>query len=146
MPRRIERLNEQLKREIAVLVSTGLRDPRIGAVTITAVRTTPDLNLARVLVRLTGSDAEKAEALSGLDRAAPFLRRSLGRELRIRRVPELEFVEDQSIERAARIEELLSEVRPEGGWADPDDDAPGPSDTPPSPSDTPPWPDDGTVG
>jgi ribosome-binding factor A len=122
MARRIERLNEQLKRELAVLVRTGIRDPRIGPVTVTAVRTTSDLDLARVLVRLLGTDEEKREALVGLARAAPFLRRSLGRELRIRRVPELEFLEDQSLERAARIEELLSEVRPDGGWQEEVDD------------------------
>jgi ribosome-binding factor A len=61
-------------------------------------------------------------------RATPFLRRSLGRELRIRRVPELDFVEDLSLERAARIEEILDDVRPEGGWVDDDagdDPAPG---------------------
>lgn len=121
MARRIERLNEQLKREIAVLLRTGIRDPRIAPVTVTAVKTTPDLNLARVLVRLLGSDEEKRAALAGLERATPFLRRSLGRELRIRRVPELDFVEDQSLERAARIEELLAEVRPDGGWVEPAD-------------------------
>jgi ribosome-binding factor A len=128
MPRRIERLNEQLKRELAVLLRTGVRDPRIGSVTVTAVRTTSDLNLARVLVRLSGSDEEKREVLEGLDRAAPFLRRTLGSELRIRRVPELAFQEDVSQQRADRIEELLSEVRPEGGWEEPDDDNEGDDD------------------
>ena len=118
MPRRIERLNEQLKRELAIHIRGGLRDPRIQGVAVTAVRTTPDLNLARVLVRLEGTDAEKRQTLDGLDRAAPFLRRMLGRELRIRRVPELDFREDVSQQRADRIEELLSEVRPEGGWSE----------------------------
>lgn len=118
MARRIERLNEQLKRELAVLILSGLRDPRVVGVTVTAVRTTADLDLARVLVRLTGTDEEKRAALDGLDRAAPWLRRELGRELRIRRVPELTFQEDVAQERAARIEELLAEVRPEGGWTD----------------------------
>lgn len=135
MPRRIERLNEQLKRELAVLIRTDLRDPRVAGVTVTAVRTTPDLNLARVLVRLSGSDADKAAALDGLDRAAPFLRRALGRDLRIRRVPELQFHEDVAQERAARIEELLSEVRPEGGWEEEDDDEDG--DEAPDPRDEP---------
>lgn len=120
MARRIERLNEQLKRELAVLIQSGLRDPRVVGVTVTAVRTTADLNLARVLVRLSGTDDEKAAALDGLDRAAPWLRRELGRDLRIRRVPELAFQEDVAQERAARIEELLAEVRPEGGWQDDD--------------------------
>lgn len=128
MPRRIERLNEQLKRELAVLIQSGVRDPRVAGVIVTGVRTTADLNLARVLVRLTGSDAEKREAMEGLDRAAPFLRRSLGRDLRIRRVPELQFQEDVAQERAARIEELLSEVRPEGGWDDPDAEADEPGE------------------
>ncbi|NNK61855.1 MAG: ribosome-binding factor A, partial [Gemmatimonadetes bacterium] len=73
MPRRIERLNEQLKRELAIHIRGGLRDPRIQGVAVTAVRTTPDLNLARVLVRLEGTDAEKRQTLDGLDRAAPFL-------------------------------------------------------------------------
>ncbi len=124
MPRRIERLNEQLKRELAVLVLTGIRDPRVGDVVVTAVRTTADLDLARVAVRLSGSDDDKRRTLAGLVRATPFLRRSIGRELRIRRVPDLEFVEDLSLERAARIEEILSDVRPEGGWVDDDPDPP----------------------
>ncbi|MEK9502196.1 30S ribosome-binding factor RbfA [Gaopeijia maritima] len=130
MARRIERLNEQLKRELAVLIQSGLRDPRVVGVTVTAVRTTADLNLARVLVRLSGTDDEKAAAIDGLDRAAPWLRRELGRDLRIRRVPELAFQEDVAQERAARIEELLAEVRPEGGWEEEDgeDDAETPVD------------------
>lgn len=118
MPRRIERLNEQLKRELAALIHHGLRDPRVAGVTVTAVRATADLDRARVLVRLTGSDDERNAALDGLQNAAPWLRRELGRDLHIRRVPELMFREDLAQERVARIEELLAEVRPEGGWPD----------------------------
>jgi ribosome-binding factor A len=121
--RRIERLNEQLKRELASLLQTRVRDPRVGSVTVTGVRTAPDLTLARVAVRLGGDPAARREALAGLEAASPFLRRTLGQELRIRRVPELEFQEDASLERAARIDQLLAEVRPEGGWEEP-----GPAD------------------
>lgn len=124
MARRIERLNEQLKREIAVLIQQGVRDPRVAGVTVTAVRATADLDRARVLVRLIGTPDERAEALEGLHQAAPWLRRELGRDLHIRRVPELAFREDVADERAARIEELLAEVRPEGGW----DNDPGQSE------------------
>jgi ribosome-binding factor A len=116
--RRVQRLNEQLKRELAVRLRTELRDPRIQGVTVTAVRTAPDLTHARVLVRVLGDDAARGEALQGLDAAAPYLRKALGQALHIRRVPELSFEIDASLERAARIEELLDEVRPEGGWDD----------------------------
>lgn len=126
MPRRIERLNEQLKRELAVLLRTGLRDPRVGTVTVTGVRTTADLDRARVRVRILGSDEEKRLALEGLEHAAPFLRTSLSQVLSIRRVPELHFEEDLSLERAARIEELLSEVRPEGGWTEAEEETADP--------------------
>jgi ribosome-binding factor A len=120
--RRIERLNEQLKRELAAMLRTRVRDPRVGVVTVTGVRTAPDLTLARVAVRLGGDAAAREEALAGLEAAAPFLRRALGEELHIRRVPELEFREDHGLERAARIEELLDEVRPPGGWDEEDDE------------------------
>lgn len=127
MARRMERLNEQLKRELSLLIQQGVRDPRVWGVTVTAVRATADLDRARILVRLSGDDEERREALTGLLAAAPWLRRELGRELHIRRVPELDFREDVAEQRAARIEELLAEVRPEGGWDDddPDDSEPG---------------------
>jgi ribosome-binding factor A len=120
--RRIERLNEQLKRELAEMLRTRVRDPRVTAVTVTGVRTAPDLTLARVAVHIAGDPASRREALEGLEASTPYLRRSLGQELHIRRVPELVFQEDRSLARAARIEELLDEVRPEGGWVDDEPD------------------------
>ena len=108
--RRTARLNEQLKRELSELIRTEVRDPRVGLVTITGVDTTRDLSVARVHVRSLGSEPERQSTLEGLSAAAPFLRTALGRMLRIRKVPELRFQEDRSLEHARRIEEVLAEV------------------------------------
>jgi ribosome-binding factor A len=110
--KRRARLNEQLKREIAELLQTQVRDPRVGLVTVTAVEVTTDLSYAKVHVLTTGDAAERAATHEGLTAAAPFLRTALGRILSIRRVPELRFQEDLSMEHARRIEQVLSEVLP----------------------------------
>jgi ribosome-binding factor A len=110
--RRTARLNEQLKRELSQLIRKEVRDPRVGIVTITGVVTTKDLGVARVHVRTMGSEAEQQATLEGLAAAAPFLRAALGRILEIRRIPELRFQEDRSMEYARRIEQVLSEVIP----------------------------------
>ncbi len=109
-PKRVARLNEQLKRELSELIRTQVRDPRVGVVTVTAVEMASDLGSARVFVRIIGDHAEVQETLAGLDAAAPFLRGLLGRLLHIRRIPELRFREDRSMEHARRIEQLLSDV------------------------------------
>lgn len=121
MSKRIARLNEQLKREISGLLRTQVRDPRVGLVTVTNVEVAADLGSARVRVRVSGTEAERQESLAGLQAAAPFLRRSLGRMLSIRHVPELRFMEDHSLEHALRIEQILSEVLPEGDAEDAED-------------------------
>ena len=122
MSKRLARLNEQFKREISELIRTQVRDPRVGLVTVTHVQVAADLGSARVRVRLSGDDAERAEALEGLEAAAPFLRRMLGQILRLRHIPELRFGEDRSLEHAQRIETILSEVLPEDEV--PEDDSP----------------------
>ncbi|MGD2067206.1 MAG: 30S ribosome-binding factor RbfA [Gemmatimonadota bacterium] len=114
--RRIQRLNEQLKREISQVIRREVRDPRVGIVTVTDVDVTSDLTMARVYVRPMGDGPDRSEALEGLRAAAPHIRHQLGRTLRIRRVPELHFEHDETLERAMRIESILEEVRPEGGW------------------------------
>ena len=108
--KRVARLNEQLKRELSELIRTQVRDRRVGVVTVTAVEMASDLGSARVFVRIIGDEAEFKETLAGLEAAAPFLRGLLGRILHIRRIPELRFREDRSMEHARRIEQLLSEV------------------------------------
>lgn len=114
--RRLPRLNEQLRRDIAELIRTHVRDPRVAGVTVTDVSVTNDLSLARVYVRVAGGEAELAEAMVGLEAASVFIRRSVGDGMRIRRVPELRFEVDSSGDHAARIEALLREVVPPGGF------------------------------
>lgn len=109
---RIKRVNEQLRRETAEILLGEVKDPRIGPVTVTGVSAAPDLTFAKIFVRPVGTDEERKETLSGLKAASAFIRQELGRRLPLRRVPELRFEVDRSLERAQRIEELLAEVAP----------------------------------
>ena len=108
--KRLARLNEQLKREISELVHRKVRDPRVGPVTITSVEIAGDLSSARVYVRAQNTNDGLRESLVGLEAAAGFLRRELGRLLHLRRVPELRFHKDHSLDQARRIEEILADV------------------------------------
>ncbi len=117
--RRVERLNEQFRRELMDILHTQVRDPRVGSVTITQVDVTPDLYHAKVY--LTSLDTEaRASILEGLDVASAFIRREIGRRLHIRRAPELHFTWDDTLEHAQRIEKLLGEVMRETGSAEGD--------------------------
>lgn len=121
MPRykRTERINEQLRQEISLLVRDEVRDPRVGMATVTAVETSPELDHAKVYVTALGDEAHQAEVLEGLRSAAPFMRGQLGRRLHMRRIPELHFEFDRALEEATRIESLLREVLPEDGEPEP---------------------------
>jgi ribosome-binding factor A len=121
--RRTDRLNEQLRQEVSLLVRDEVRDPRVGLVTITAVETSPELDHAKIYITALGDDEEKKAALAGLRSAAAFLRGQLGRRLHIRRIPELHFEIDRVLEEAGRIEALLRQVRPEEEPASADDDS-----------------------
>jgi ribosome-binding factor A len=112
VPRRLERLGEQFKREVAHLLRSQVRDPRVLGVTITGVEVSRDLTFARIYVHVSGTEEERSSALEGLTAAAPFFRRHLSAVLRIRRVPELDFQEDRTLAHARRIDELLREVGP----------------------------------
>jgi ribosome-binding factor A len=109
--RRLLRLNELIREEVADLLARELRDPRLsGLITITDVETTPDLAVSRVYVSVLGTDEEAAEALRALRHAAGFLRREIAARLRLRRMPALEFRPDPSLARGARVLELLREI------------------------------------
>ena len=112
--RRTDRVNEQLKQEIAILVRDEVRDPRVGLATVTAVETSPELDHAKVYVTTLGDEDERAGVMAGLKSAAPFIRSQLGRRLHMRRIPELHFEYDRVLEEALRIEKLLREALPNG--------------------------------
>ncbi len=121
--RRVERLNEQFRRELTEILRGEAKDPRVAGVTLTAVRVAPDLSFARVFVAPMLEQAASTEALTGLRAALPFLRKELGARMHIRRVPELRFEIDESLAHARRIEELLHEVSASGGHEAADGDA-----------------------
>jgi ribosome-binding factor A len=107
--RRPERLAEQIKEEVSLIIAGEVEDPRVGFVTVTEARVTPDLKHAKIYVSVLGDEKEVKESLAALKHAAGFIRTSLGAVLRMKRTPELHFVYDETTETAARIEELLSE-------------------------------------
>jgi ribosome-binding factor A len=109
---RMRRVNVAVREVLSARIAEGLKDPRIGFVTVTAVETSADLRHARVFVSVLGGEAEQAATLEGLASSHGFLQASLARELRLKRTPTLEFVYDESIDRGMRITELLEE---EGG-------------------------------
>jgi ribosome-binding factor A len=111
--RRTDRLNEQLRQEISLLIRDEVRDPRAGLATITSVETSPELDHARVYVTTLGEEEAKAEVLAGLRSAAAFIRGQLGKRLHMRRIPELHFEIDRKLENALRIESLLREALPD---------------------------------
>lgn len=121
MGRRLARLGEQLRRELSALIRHDVRDPDVGILTVSGVDVTSDLWVARVYVQASGSPDEQRRTLEGLTRAAPFLRTKLGRTLHIRRVPELRFLPDESVEAGQRIEEILRDVLPGEGDPEPEE-------------------------
>jgi ribosome-binding factor A len=107
---RPDRVADQLRSELAQLITRELHDPGIGFVTLTRVQVSPDLGSARVLYTALGDDKARAASAKALDRAAPFLRRQIGARLRLKRVPELRFIYDESVAGQDRIEQLLNEL------------------------------------
>lgn len=108
---RAQRVAETIHKEISSLLIKGLKDPRIGFVTITAVDVTPDLRQAKVYYTLMGSQEERVQTQSGLDSSSSYIRQQLGRHLRLRYTPEVRFEYDASFDYGQRIEQLLSEVK-----------------------------------
>jgi len=104
---RMRRIDEAVRQVVSDAVAQDLQDPRIGFVTMTSVKTTPDLRHARVYVSVLGDEAQRAATIEGLNSAHGALQRRLARELRMKRTPTLEFLYDDTTDRAMRLEEIL---------------------------------------
>ena len=107
------RVGEELRQTLAELLAREVHDPGVGFVTITHVKVSPDLQMARVSYTSLGDEAARKATAQALSRATPFLRRAIGQRLRLRRVPELQFHFDASIENQARIERILIDLADE---------------------------------
>jgi len=108
---RPERVGELIRETVAEFLTTNVRDPRIGFVTVTGVQVSADLGHATVHVSVMGSDDAKARSLEGLASAARFLRGRVARELRLRTSPEIHFQLDRGLEHAQRIDQVLKELK-----------------------------------
>jgi len=113
--RRSQRVADVVRAELSRLLLLEAHDPDLRRVTVTDVEMPPDLKSARVFFSCLGGEAERTQALAALRRAAGYLRREVGQRCQLRYAPELHFVADRSLERGARIEELLHQVRPASG-------------------------------
>ncbi|MFL5926166.1 MAG: 30S ribosome-binding factor RbfA [Gaiellaceae bacterium] len=112
MSERMRRVNESVRAVIAEGVA-GLKDPRIGLVTVTGVVVSPDLGEARVFVSVLGSERKRAATLRGLESARGVLQAKINRELTLRRTPTLTFAYDESVERGVRMTKLIDELASE---------------------------------
>jgi ribosome-binding factor A len=123
--KRSTRVGEQIRAELMELLLRGtVRDPRAADVVVSEVRVTEDLSLAHVYVRSVHQDSGSADqAVKVMEGASGFLRRELGKRLRLRKTPELEFHWDEVVDRALRVESLLDEIRDESGQGDDEEES-----------------------
>ena len=110
---RPERVGEEIREELTDLLAREVHDPGIGFVTLTRTKVSPDLQLVRVYYTTMGDEKARAATQKALERATPFLRRHIGARVRLRRVPELRFQFDESVEQQARIEKILMDLAEE---------------------------------
>jgi ribosome-binding factor A len=113
--RRVSRVAELIKREVSQMLLNGIKDDRVatGMVSVTDVDVSGDLQHAKIYVSIYGTDEAKAETMAGLKSATGFVRSELGARVRLRRTPEVVFIEDRSIERGNKVLSLLNQLQHE---------------------------------
>src|ERR671919_163733 len=109
--RRTQRVGESIREVLGELIQRNVKDPRVGFVTITAVRVTPDLSKAHVYYTVLGDERERRATEAGLESAKPFLRTETGRRVRLKTVPDLEFHLDDAPETGQRVDTIIHEIR-----------------------------------
>ena len=109
---RMRRVDEAMRAVLSDAIAMGLKDPRVGFVTVTGVKTSPDLRHAQVYVSVLGSEPERADSMQGLRSAHGYLQRRLADELRLKHTPSLSFHYDESVDHGMRISALVSELGP----------------------------------
>jgi ribosome-binding factor A len=114
--KRIERVNEFIQEEVSDILFKEIKDPRIGFITITAVETAYDLSHAKIFVSIMEEEKEREETIRGLRSATGYVRLRLKKRTKLRRIPEIEFVYDSSIEYGDRIDRILHELKKKESW------------------------------
>lgn len=111
--RRSERVGDQIQKEIAILLLERVKDPRVKGVTVTGIRLSDDLKLARIYYSVIGTKDQVERAQEGLDSAKGFIKRQIGLRMALRYVPEITFLHDSSLEKGSHMDRLFDEIRKE---------------------------------
>lgn len=113
MGHRVNRVGEQMKKELGDIISRKIKDPRIGFVTVTDVEVTGDLQQAKVYISVLGDEQQREDTLKGLAKAKGFIRTEIGQRIRLRKTPELIFEFDETMAYGNRINSLIHELQRE---------------------------------
>lgn len=111
---RVHRVAEQMKKEMGDIIEHRIKDPRVGFVTVTGVDLTGDLQEATVYISVLGDKDKKASTLEGLLKAKGFIRSEIGKRIRLRKTPEIQFAFDQSVEYGSHIDQLIHKLHQRG--------------------------------
>jgi ribosome-binding factor A len=106
---RMRRVDEAMREVLSGAITSEIKDPRVGFITVTAVETSPDLRHARVFVSVLGEDTVRKRSMAGLESAHGYLQRRVASELRLKHTPTLQFLYDDSVDRSLRVQEILEE-------------------------------------
>lgn len=109
--KRADRVSEAIKREVSLMITQDVKDPRVHFVTVTEVKTTDDLRYAKIYVSVLGDDKTRKESMEGLAHAKGFIRSELGRRIGLRYTPDIQFFADNSLDHSIKVRTLLNQIK-----------------------------------